>query len=188
MTLPKKGTRKIKVAGKTYRWRLSNTHVDQVVIENEEGIVKTIGFPQDKPDDDRYEYAPITPADVVLAIRFGFLNEKVELPSFETRLARHRKQGITVGLGPVPEGVVVPLLVKLEVTSCDVLRPRGGTDKVILELAPNQAIPILKASVGEERAKDVFENQLHCTFDITRGCGEKLAAALGITNVKLIEM
>lgn len=186
MTLPKKGTRKIKVAGKEYRWRLSNTHVDRVIVENDEGLVKEIVFPQDNPEDERYEYAPILPSDVVLAIRLRFLNEKVELPSFETRLDRHRKQGITVGLGPIPEGVVVPLMVKLEVSSCDVLRPRGGTDKVILELAPEQAVKLLHAAIGPERAKDVFDNRLHCTFDITRGCGEALAEALGVTNVKLI--
>lgn len=175
MTLPKKGTRKIKVDGKDYRWRLSNTQVDVVVIEDPEGNVKTVGFPQENPEDERYEYAPILPSDVVLAIRFTFLKEKVKLPSFEERLARHRA------------AFKEPTIVELRVESCDILRPRGGTDKVILELAPDQAKQLLFASVGAECSKDVWDDKLHCQFDITKGAGEKLAKALGLEEVNVIE-
>ncbi len=144
-----------------------------VILEDEDGTVKKVLFPQENPEDERHEYAPITPADVALAVRQAFFDDKVKLPTFEQRLERMQH--------------TQPVVLHLEIISCDIVRPRGGTDKVVLELAPQQAKMLLWASVGEKRAQEVFDSRLHCQFDITRGCGEDLARALGIKNVKVIE-
>ena len=66
MAMPKKGTRKIQVNNKVYRWRVRGTHYGPdratghiLTIENPNGEIKTIGYER---------MSSITPSDVREAI------------------------------------------------------------------------------------------------------------------------
>jgi len=168
MTLPKKGSRTIKVAGQEYKWMVSRSHLSVVIIEGPGGV-ESVTLPSPTFKDGAVGQPPVTPADVEACIRHVFLDQEgAELPSYQSRVKRWSKEH------PAPKRLMLPI------SKAQVLRVRSGMDHVILEIDPSLSKQILIKAVGKQIAEEVLNNQLFFETRVTKGKGEDLVQALGL--------
>ena len=75
--------------------------------------------------------------------------------------------------------------ITLDINKVQLLTRPGHTDRLYLDLA--NAKEILSLAVGPERAEEVFGHMLAFQVEVSKGCGEKLAAALGLKVDEVIQ-